>query len=636
VKSQKKFKCLAEFSLDVGMYGVISGRWDLFDNDDEDILSKVISLRGGIGMTFTLNASWAFYPIPAVPLLYVAVTIGLSVGYSMNMAVDLCWVNGEFREWSLRPVNNFTVDIGIILALQLGVGIKDFLEGYVKGWASLDVIFSLNVKDPDTITIVGVAGFTVGVNIFFLSITRPFAWDKQFYPPESAGNLLRHYMNAGDGAPRKLVPGYGEPQSYPELAVEAWEETCTINDYGNWQPAKMIWCNGNLFAFTIIKATGADGKQHNRVGYHHIDLYSGVFAAHRSLQEFIDQDDSGNHNVINQRDDYDFDICSADGKIFVLATAAKEFDEDGYPVRNDMSSASYNNRDLNQIAWMIILDCSSDGELSYCRNTLHCQSFQWNKDAPKVEYSYDSLGKPHISFARYYKDSDDNPDHEMYGEIGRVSYPDDPNPVGTTGIGFNFNYSTSVVGPFLMYPDKSVKSGMGDGYEFIKTYSLMDMDARGRIDPVRVSYVNMYSMSFVGLSRPKDGAEGDNALELFAFGMNDGDRRAIVLDQGDISNIVAMKDPDAPEGERAGTTVFYTLRETNGDGATQYRLCSVHIGPVTGQGTPDLEYDVTRYEYDAVLPASDFDICRLGSVPYLYWTNTATKKQDSDPDVWRT
>lgn len=92
-----------------------------------------------------------------------------------------------------------------------------------------------------------------------------------------------------------------------------------------------------------------------------------------------------------------------------------------------------------------------------------------------MEYSYDSLGKPHISYASaglVYG----HLVSEMYGEIGRVGYPDDPNPVGTTGFGYNFDESstTSIYGAFLMYPDKSVKSGMGDDYEFIKTCSLMD------------------------------------------------------------------------------------------------------------------------------------------------------------------
>lgn len=98
---------------------------------------------------------------------------------------------------------------------------------------------------------------------------------------------------------------------------------------------------------------------------------------------------------------------------------------------------------------------------------------------------------------------------------------------------------------------------------------------------------------------------------------------------------MAVKVIDVPEGGKTGTTVFYSLGETNEDGATQYRLCSIHIDPVTSPLTPNLEYDLTRYSYDVVLPAADFDIRTLGTVPYLYWVATAQKKQDSDPDVWR-
>ena len=633
---EKKFKCLGDFSLDVGWFAVASGRWDLFDNDDEDILSKDVSLRVGGGFTFTITASWTFTPIPAFPLLYVSVSVGLSAGIAVTMALDLCWVNGEFRDWSLRPVDNITIDIGVLFALQLGVGIKGFLDAYVKGSASLDVIMSMNMEAPSTITIVGALGATVGVTIFLLSVTKSWSWDKQFYPPEYAGDLLRHYMNAGNDEPREVAPGYDEPQSYPALAAEAKEQAWTWSAESDGYPSKIIEVNGNMFAFSIYKVTGMDGEQHNRVGYRWINPQSGEFSPMKSIQEFIDKITTVDHDVINQRDDYDFDVYASDDSVFILATSAKEFDGDGYPVRNDMSSASYDNRYLNMIAYTCILKCSSDGTLSEQECGIYSQSYQWNKDDPKVEYSYDSLGKPHISYARA-SVTHAHLFSEMYGEIGRVAYPDDPNPVGTTGFGYNFDdQSTSAIyGAFLLYPDKSVKSGMGDNYEFIKTCSLMDMDASGRVDPTRVSYVNMYSMSFVGLSRPKDGAEGDNALELFGFGMNAGGRQAIVLDQGDIGSIVAVKDREAQDGESAGTTVFYTLGETNGDGATQYRLCSVHIGPVTGQGTPDLEYDVTRYEYDVVLPACDFDVCWLSDVPYLYWVTSAPKKQESDPDVWR-
>ena len=634
---EQRFKCLRDFSIDVGWFVVATARWEIDDNYD-DVLSKIVSFRVGSGITVSLTASWTIIPIAALPFLYVAVSVSLSAGFASQWTLDLCWVNGEFQNWSLRPYDNLTIDIGIMFALQLGVGVKGFLDAYVKGTAGLDLVFTISAYAGNSIVITGALGVTVGVTAFFVTVSRSWSWSQRFYPPEEVGNLLRHYMNANDfdPEPKEKAPGYLEPQSYPALAAEAVERAWTINDYGNWGPAKIVQCNGNLFAFSIYKDKGADGKTHSRVAYQHIDPDSGEFADHQSLQVFIDNSGTGNQDTINQRDDYDFDVISTNINIFVLATSAQEFDENGYPLRNDMSSASKDNRYLNQIAWMMILYCSPDGALSTDGiDFLRCQSFQWNEDNQHVDYSYDSLGKPHISFARYQYDAQGAPEIEMYGEIGRVAYPDDPTPAGTTGVGFNVFIDLPSGGSFLMYPDKSVKSGMGDGYEFVKACTLMDMDAFGRVDATRANYANMYGMSFVGLSRPKDGAAGDNALELYGFGMNDGDRTAIVLDQGNIGNIVSVKDREAPEGGRAGTTVFYTLGETNGDGATRYRLCAVHVGPVTGQGTPDLEYDVTRYSYDVVLPSCDFDIHTLGAVPYLYWTSTAVKAQDSDPDVWR-
>ncbi len=634
---EQRFKCLRDFSVDVGWFVVATGRWEIEDNYD-DILSKIVSFRVGSGITITLTASWTIIPIAALPFLYVAVSVSLSAGFASQWTLDLCWVNGAFKEWSLHPYDNFTIDIGIMFALQLGVGVKGFLDAFVKGTAGLDVVFTLSPYVGNSILITGALGVTVGATAFFVTISKPWSWDKRFYPPESVGNLLRHYMSANgdDPKPEKKEAGYLEPQSYPALAAKAEEQAWTWSAESDGYPSKIIEVNGNMFAFSIYKVTGMDGEQHNRVGYRWINPQSGEFSPMKSIQDFIDKITTVDHDVISQRDDYDFDVYASDDSIFILATSAKEFDGDGYPVRNDMRSASYDNRYLNMIAYICVLKCSSDGTLSEQECGIYSQSYQWNKDDPKVEYSYDSLGKPHISYARASL-IHGHLFSEMYGEIGRVAYPDDPNPVGTTGFGYNYDdQSTSAIyGAFLLYPDKSVKSGMGDNYEFIKTCSLMDMDVSGRVDPTRVSYVNMSSMSFGGLSQPKDGAEGDNALELFPFGMNEADRRAIVLDQGDIGSIVAVKDREAQEGERTGTTVFYTLGETNGDGATRYRLCSIHIEPVTSPLTPDLEYDMTRYEYDVVLPACDFDVCYLSGVPYLYWTNTAAKKQDSDPDVWR-
>ena len=633
---EKQFKCLGNFSIDLGWFALATGRWEL-DNSNDDVLSTLVSLRAGTGFTVTLNANWTIVPIPAFPILYVGVSVGLSAGFSAEFTLDLCWVNGEFQDWSLRPIDNITIDIGLLFALQVGVGIKGFLEGFVKGTVSLDVFINLSLYSPASIRITGALGVTVGVTVFFITISKSWNTSKQFYPSEAAGNLLRHYMNAGDDEPRKVEPGYDDPQSYPALAVTAEERCSTQSASGEGYPSRIIRVNGNMFAFSIYEVTGADGRQHSRVGYRGIDPQSGSFSSVSSVQVFVDQDTSSYHDPVNERDDYDFDVYVLEERVFIVATSAREFDEDGYPVRNDMSSASYENRYLNMIAWMIILNCSSDGQFSYEAYTLKCQSFQWNEDASKAEYSYDSLGTPHISFARKFRDSHGSPAVEMYGEIGRVAYPDDPDPAGSTGFGYYYDeYSPD--GPesdFLLYPDKMVRSAMGDDYEFILTCSLMDMDASERMYSWGSCYHSMYSMSFVGLSRPKDGAAGDSAIELFGFDMNSVERRAIVLDQGAIGKLVTMKDQEVPEGETAGMTVFYTLGETNGDGATRYRLCGLRLGPVKGQATSNLEYDVTRYEYDVVMPTSDFDICYFGTVPYLYWVTTAPKKQDSEPDVWR-
>ena len=63
-----------------------------------------------------------------------------------------------------------TIDVGIMFALQLGVGVKGFLDAYVKGTAGLDVIFTISAYTGNSILITAAATVTVTSLIIVMQV----------------------------------------------------------------------------------------------------------------------------------------------------------------------------------------------------------------------------------------------------------------------------------------------------------------------------------------------------------------------------------------------------------------------------------------------------------------------------------
>ena len=531
------------------------------------------------------------------------------------------------------------IDIGILLAAQFGVGVKGFVEGFVKLAASLDLILRVSLYEPGSVTVTAALDLTIGVTVFFVTFSKTWSLvKKQLYPSESAANLLAHYMNEGGDAPEAVEPAYGEPHSYPALAAEAVE--CfpyALRKEGN--PFKVVYANGKGFAFSIYQAVGAHDNLHSRVGWEGLDL-----SERHTLQETLNDGDVRSRyatwaDAISDRDDYDFDVCSDGRFVYVVATCAKDFDENGYPVPDDMSLAPGERGVLikNMIAYVTVLEADDSGRLNYKLSVTeqYGQNFVLGAASVQGAYtsfqdlSYDSVTRPRIAVARPIWMNPDLMllDHfEIYGEMARVAYPNDASSAGATG----FVYQGENTFGFLT--DRKVQCAMGDGYERTQ---VMTFDASDSVDYSRSA--EGYSLSFVALSRPKNGAAGDCVIEAFNWSMNNlynqDSRKAIALETGDIENLVLVRDRE--NGNRAGIVLFYTKTEVNGDGAAQRRLYGLDISPTSGAGTDGLTFNVTKYVYDVVIPVNRFDVRYIGSVPYLNWVSLASKQNDTDPDVWQ-
>ena len=114
----KGWKFMGESKIDVGIFVVASGRWEL-DNDVPDVKTKNVRLKVGSGITVAYSFSWVIsYPIGPVPV-YLSFTLGISAGFAMEHSLSFCWVNGRFQNWELRPYNEITISITLSLSAAL-------------------------------------------------------------------------------------------------------------------------------------------------------------------------------------------------------------------------------------------------------------------------------------------------------------------------------------------------------------------------------------------------------------------------------------------------------------------------------------------------------------------------------------
>ena len=641
------FGFMGESSIDVGIFAVATGRWEL-DKDIPDITTTNVSLRGGAGITVSYSYSWTLrYTVGPVPL-YVCFTLGVSAGFAAELAVNFSLNNGSFGGFEFNPINSITIDIGFMFSAQLGIGIKGFLDAWVKLTASLDFVIHLSIMDttPSNLTISGAITLSVGATVFFVSLSK--SWNivsGQIWPKSNAANLLAHYMNADNAEVQRVDAASDEPYRYPALAAEMREVMFASTKDRAGTNYKIAQVGDKTFMFCIWEAWDSiNGKNVKRVWWRCLNPNKGTVAQWQSTEAVIEQSQKDGRfpgePPILTRQDYDFDVYSDDHFVYLAVTCAKEFNEDGFPVRNDLyADTRYQWQNIG--LYTLVLEHDGNSNLNYNLSVRKNSMWQYyicfcDRSGPIAHLytgqNYDSLGKPHISSAYAVWGDEDKKDFKsfkIYGECGRLAYPEDTAAVGTTGF-------VMENGVLHQITEKRVHCAMGDDYQRVQALTLLDLDS-GTRDAGNFGDEDGYAMSFVGLSKPKDGKAGDSVIELFGFDMNQTyrDKQAVVLDRGDIDHIVVARDTQDAHGAQAGRTVFYTAKETNADGATRNRLFGLYFAPVKGIFTDEVVYEVTKYSYDAVIPTNYFDVCYMGGVPYLYWVAAAQKRNENDPDVWR-
>ena len=649
---------LMESKIEIGVFILLSGRWVL-DNQVEDVKTTTISYRGGTGMllkySFSWTARWTLGPVP----MYLTFTIAISAGFQINYELSFCWVNGGFQNWSLKPIRDITITLGVSFTVIFGVGVKGFLEVWVRFVAGINFRLHLAILSQEKSTLSGdyFLNLTVGVTSLFLTLSKDF-WkyaDKLFdpVPVSNAAPPLQQYALA-NAATEEEKAATQEPMSYPGLVPTATK----IQLGGSDQRARtrVAVVGGQTYLFHLANVTGKDKKTHTRLNW----VNAGNNGKKGSTQTAIDAWNTG----LNGRTDYAFDVVAADGYVFALVACAAEFDENGNPKPN---TGIENGKACNQTFYLLMLKPDGKGNLTatldkgYYLTGIPEETKELGPTGKKelvnhvlltadpvgkyvpsrddtwsdqtVWNYYDSIDDPEITWARAFSEKGTCLGIEFFGTFGRVVYSEDETPYGMT----SFEFIRGVEG-VRCFTDKYVESGMGGDY--VRT------EARGamRCSNTRPKVLDRgadrrFSPSFLALSQPKDGGDGDRAIELFDFEMNgvshyDG-RQTVVLEKGDIEHFEMAQTAVDGDGTNVRRMGFSSAKETSEDGAVQSRLYGLYIEPFQRDGR-NLTFDVTKYTYDLTIPAGgQFRLAYIGDVPYLYWVTTAPREKDSDPDVYR-
>lgn len=644
---------MGESSIDIGIFAVATGRWEL-DNENEDVKSTNVRVALGFGATMGYEYSWTMHyslgPVPA----YICFTLGVCAGVSLQFSVDFCWVNGGFQNWKVYALDEITYSISFYFAAQAGVGIKGFVEIWVRFLASFDVMIHLVLLGLDKCYFDVSVGMelSAGATLFFLSVRKTWTLaETTLFSSSPAGNdLLSNYMNAENAAEKVVEAAHLDPQSYPELLPDM---EVVLDQAESKASCRVIRINNRDYVFYLNQAADKSRRNHWRVswmtadGGHTGTAQTAIDAWQPTVSQTGEMAYEGWRPNLNDYEDYAFDVVEADGLVFLTVACAAKFNADELPLPNEGIDAYTH---CNQIFYLLLLQPDSNGNLTskldqayYTHSNTaedHClivsepvalARHTYGSSVDIERYYYESITDPEITWAKATWENKRVRGVELFGTFGRITYSEETPVYGAT----SFQMVTGN-GSVTCYTDEFVQSGMGKGY----ARSIVRGAVRLSADAPEITENNLdlhHSPGFVALSVPKDGS-GDAAIEVFDFEMNavrsyDG-RKAVVLEQGDIRHFEMLQTPVGGDGKSYNRMIFYTERETNDNGVEQCRLYGLYLEPVQRENR-ELTFTVTKTAYDLVIPDGKFRVAYMGQTPYIYWMSAVQQSEYGFNNMWR-
>ena len=626
--AENRLSFLMESKLKLGWFALLSGRWQV-DNQDRDVKLTVVKLRGAFGMTLKYSFSWQMkFAVGPVPF-YVCFTLGASAGVAIGIQLGFSWHDNRFKNWQLQPLREVVVNIGFSFTAQAGLGVKGFLDFWVKFSASVNFRLTLAIMGDEKSMISGGYGldFSAGVTLFLASFSKNIGSDAgplfDPIPLKNALPPLQQYVASNAAAPEEITPTGQEPSGYAQLVPPA--KAILANEEDAIGTLRVGTSYGHTYAFYLDRVRDEEtGRTHQRVCW--VDVNTGKKA---DAQDYMRNDYLARSR---ECDDYAFDVWSDERTIFVIACCANRFDDDGYPAAGEL---------LDDHAFVWIMPLKYDEAVNDLA-PLGDGIYPYEQDACNLDAALNPRGlfNPRIEWAKVTYDNGIYISRvEAYGFAERV---DDGS--GEKGYAC-FEYTENKI---VLMSDMAIRSALGDDHERVNLRS----SVRGKGGSIE-AIPRFRCFSFVALSRPREGVEGDSAIELYDWEMNtapvtfetqtrpvhkvtltDTRRQAVVVKKGDIGAFEMVQARETGSDTYA-QTLFYTEAETDADGAKAYKLKGLRIDNKQGALSRSLSYDVTDFTYDITMPGGDFKVQTVHGTPYIYWLSTATKQKESDPDTWR-
>ena len=620
-------KFMGEAKLNMGFFAMISGSYKSDTDDDSTLYSG-----GGIGgFTLIFSYDWTMaFTLLWVPM-YVNFNFSASAGFGLGFQTSFLRRNNKLVDYTVS-VGTLTITIRFALTLALGIGIKDVACAWGSATGALSVAYTFMPQHEATFRVDITVIVTLGMQLLFLKATHK-VWE--LTPPlnlyNSADPRKKSLMEkaVAKDAPKETRQVSQWPDRYPNLAPTARR---VFENRENIQAGmKVAVCKGQPFVF-YLGTENTSGKRLRRLCWTNVNTNESG-----DIQTVIaDQRD------IPDMQDYAFDVRVDGDVIFVVCCCTRGFDENGKPLPNVAGEAR-----AYMSAYALGLTVNDKGRLE--GDVRNDTFLAYGKVSGNITGTA-CVTNPTLDGVKVTTVAGNARSFELYGAFGQME--------GNTAGAICFYFNGAGQHDLLFSTDAAVKNAMGAGYE--RSYVRSGMRARSSFWWPRRGNNALVSGSFVALSRPKNGASGERAIELYDWDMNCADvrskidkktgqislistnRQAIVLDKGDIDAFELVQTPD-PDGQRYAQTIFYTRGETlTGKAATgekvsqtRKRLRSLYIEPKEGGGTRNLTFNVTRFDYDVNLPTGTFRVATLGGTTYLYWMATAPKKKDSDPTLWR-
>ena len=625
---QLRYALMAKGDMGIGVFVLLQARW----GDQEDITE--LQLKGTVGGTldYMVDLTQNFlFPVVEIPG-YLDVQFGVAVSLAFTVELDLEYLNGKLDDWGFHFMEEWTLDIRLMLSVSLGVGFKGILDAWIKGSGYINFGFGFFTYRSPSVTITAGAGLYIGVKIILVTISAELiSGNWTWYTTEkNSYSLLDTYMSprvneaASDdhGTQPQLA------QAYPELVVEP---TAVLKDLeGACGSPKLLTLGGDLYAFI---------PQNGRVHWHNVskNISGSLEDVLKKAARYYD----GNVPVAEMKD-YALDAAvfratgqnqykesmHVDDYIALAVLCAKEFDDDNMPAAKANNIACYSlylwrdgstgalvfgmdghdyNLSCYRAAWQGE-DAVSAGVIADDPSILGA-SFNFREIRYKLgahPYYVRATGQVNVGYSSVSKT---DPDGKKVTDNIRLSCE------GYTYRDQNHDNkpamdAMTVTRDSEAHTDSQVACGAGEGYTRTLT-----------------RYIGQNTWVAVSAS------DQDSVIELYDTSMDaagEGNRKSIVLARGNIDHIVTI----AGSGVQ---TVFYVDDAEPSDDSNRLRLKSLRISQAKYQAASkgDLSFTVGRTTYDVDIGSRTFNVTKIGDVYYIYWLTSGHESSTGKGDAWR-